>query len=226
MVQKFIRAFERIGSPIGTELEPVEPVEPKMSEFEQPAGQPRESARPAETEPVSESALLPGLWSWVRDLVVSLVIAGVVIVFLYQPVKVEGTSMMPRLVDQERIFINKFVYEIEAIERGDVIVFRYPYDQAKSYIKRVIGLPGETVAVVEGEVFINGEKLAEPYLIEEYRDRQSHAPEVVPLGQYYVLGDRRSSSNDSRVWGPVPRDSIYGKAVFVYWPVDRLGFLP
>jgi signal peptidase I len=107
-----------------------------------------------------------------------------------------------------------------------VIVFRYPYDQAKSYIKRVIGLPGETVAVVDGDVFIDGEKLEEPYLVEEYRDRQNHSPVVEPAGEYYVLGDRRNSSNDSRVWGPVPRNSIYGKAVFVYWPVDRLGFLP
>jgi signal peptidase I len=194
-----------------------------MSESEQPSGQ---SEVTTDTRPTSEAALLPGLWSWVRDLVVSLVIAGIVIVFLYQPVKVEGTSMMPRLVDQERIFINKFVYQIESIERGDVIVFRYPYDEAKSYIKRVIALPGETVSVVDGEVFINGEKLDEPYLVDEYRDQQNHAPTAVPQGEYYVLGDRRNSSNDSRVWGPVPRSSIYGKAVFVYWPMDRLGFLP
>jgi signal peptidase I len=197
-----------------------------MSEFEQPAGEPAAADIPMVKGPPSEVILLPGLWAWVRDLVVSVVIAGVVIVFLYQPVKVEGTSMMPRLVDQERIFINKFVYQIEAIERGDVIVFRYPYDETKSYIKRVIGLPGDEVAMVNGEVFINGEKLDEPYLIDEYRDRQDHPAMVVPESEYYVLGDRRNSSNDSRVWGPVPRNFIYGKAVFVYWPVDRLGFLP
>lgn len=222
-----------IGSRIGAaesqpRLEPhLEPhLEPKMSEFEQPAGEPAAGTASAETESPSETILLPTLWTWVRDLSVSLVIAGVVIVFLYQPVKVEGTSMMPRIQDQERIFINKFVYQIEDIERGDVIVFRYPYDQTKSYIKRVIGLPGDEVAVVSGDVFINGEKLKEPYLLDEYRDRQTHPAVVVPPGEYYVLGDRRNSSNDSRVWGPVPRNFIYGKAVFVYWPVDRLGFLP
>ena len=197
-----------------------------MSEFEQPAGEPAAEDTSAGTRPPAETIHLPSLWAWVRDLVVSLVIAGVVIVFLYQPVKVEGTSMMPRLVDQERIFINKYLYQIEAIERGDVIVFRYPYDETKSYIKRVIGLPGDTVAVMDGEVFINGERLDEPYLIDEYRDRQSHEAIVVPPDEYYVLGDRRNSSNDSRVWGPVPRNFIYGKAVFVYWPMDRLGFLP
>ena len=197
-----------------------------MSELEQPAAEPGTESSAAEKVLSSGRTLFPGLRAWVRDLVVSLVIAGVVIVFLYQPVKVEGTSMMPRLVDQERIFINKFVYQWEPIDRGDVVVFRYPFDQAKSYIKRVIGLPGDTVRLVNGEVFINGRKLEEPYVLEKYRDRQSHPPRVVPPDQYYVLGDHRNSSNDSRVWGPVSREHIYGKAVFVYWPVDRVGFLP
>src|SRR3989337_1848005 len=97
-----------------------------------------EAAQPGTTSP-SSGGWLPDLRSWLRDVLVSLVIAGVVIVFLYQPVKVEGTSMMPWLTDQERIFINKFVYQFEAIHRGDVVVFRYPLDPAKSYIKRVIG---------------------------------------------------------------------------------------
>lgn len=197
-----------------------------MSELEQTAGDSGTGASSAEKDRLSSGTMLPDLRSWIRDLGISLLIAGVVIVFLYQPVKVEGTSMMPRLVDQERIFINKFVYQLEPINRGDVVVFRYPFDPAKSYIKRVIGLPGETVRLVNGEVFINDRKLREPYIVEEYRDRQSHAPIVIPPDQYYVLGDHRNSSNDSRVWGPVPQQYIYGKAVFVYWPVDRLGFLP
>ena len=197
-----------------------------MSELEQTASDSGTDSSSAAKDRFSSGTMLPDLRSWIRDLSISLLIAGVVIVFLYQPVKVEGTSMMPRLVDQERIFINKFVYQLEPITRGDVVVFRYPFDQAKSYIKRVIGLPGETVRLVSGEVFINGRKLQEPYIVEEYRDRQSHAPIVIPPDQYYVLGDHRNSSNDSRVWGPVPKQYVYGKAVFVYWPVDRLGFLP
>ncbi|MBI4460343.1 MAG: signal peptidase I [Acidobacteria bacterium] len=169
--------------------------------------------------------LLPDWRSWIRDLVISLGIAGVVIVFLYQPVKVEGTSMLPRLTDQERIFINKFVYRFEPIHRGDVEVFHYPLDPAKSYIKRIIGLPGETVQMVEGEIFINGRKLTEPYVLPIYRDRQSHGAIVVPHGEFYVLGDHRNSSNDSRLWGTVARKFIYGKAAFVYWPMERLGFV-
>ena len=196
-----------------------------MSNFEQ---HPMESG--AETSPPvapssSEKGFLPDLRAWTRDIFVSLAIAGVVIVFLYQPVKVEGNSMMPELADQERIFINKFIYRIEDIHRGDVVVFWYPLDSTKSYIKRVVGLPGETVQVINGEVYVDGRRLAEPYVPSEYRDRQSLGPIHVPPGEFFVMGDHRTSSNDSRVWGPVERSLIYGKAVFVYWPVGQLGML-
>lgn len=165
--------------------------------------------------------------SWLRDLMLSVVIAIVVILFLYQPVKVEGTSMMPSLVDQERIFINKFVYKfgIGDIQRGDMIVFHFPADPSKSYIKRVIGLPGDTIAVEDGVVYVNGKRLDETYVPDEYRDRQSIPLLRVPPEHYYVLGDHRTSSNDSRAWGPVHRQYIYGKAVFVYWPLEKMGIL-
>ncbi len=165
--------------------------------------------------------------SWARDLFVSVLIAIVIILFLYQPVKVEGTSMMPSLVDQERIFINKFVYRfgISDISRGDTVVFWYPGDPTKSYIKRVVGMPGDKVQVVEGTVFVNGNALDEPYVPTEYRDAVSMALTTVPKDEFFVLGDHRSSSNDSRSWGTVPRKFIYGKAVFVYWPLDRLGMV-
>ncbi len=165
--------------------------------------------------------------SWLRDLCISVVIAIVVILFLYQPVKVEGTSMMPSLIDQERIFINKFVYRFgfSQISRGDMVVFWFPGDPTKSYIKRVIGVPGDTVEVNDGIVFVNSEPLAESYVPREYRDHISMPRRVIPQDQFFVLGDHRSSSNDSRTWGMVPRHFIYGKAVFVYWPLDRIGVL-
>jgi len=163
--------------------------------------------------------------SWIRDLALSILIAIVLIVFIYQPVKVEGTSMMPALRDQERIFINKFNYRfgVGGIERGDMVVFWYPLDISKSYIKRVIGLPGDVVEIDHGVVQVNGKPLAEVYVPEEYRDSQSLAPRHIGPNEYFVLGDHRSSSNDSRAWGTVPRQNIYGKAVFVYWPLDKLG---
>jgi signal peptidase I len=165
--------------------------------------------------------------SWVRDLAFSVLLAVILIVFIYQPVKVEGTSMMPALTDQERIFINKFTYRFGPgnIERGDLVVFWFPLDRSKSYIKRVIALPGDTVHIDEGAVYVNGAPLDEPYVPNEYRDHQSLAPETVPPDNYFVLGDHRSSSNDSRAWGTVERKYIYGKAVFVYWPLDKMGRL-
>jgi len=180
----------------------------------------QEVPKAAPVAPSSAAAL-----SWLRDLMASVVLAIVVILFLYQPVKVEGTSMMPGLVDQERIFINKFIYRfgIADVSRGDTVVFWFPQDTSKSYIKRVIGVPGDTVEVVEGLVYVNGEALTEPYVPAEYRDRTSAAERVLAADEYFVLGDHRSSSNDSRVWGIVPRRYIYGKAVFVYWPLDRMG---
>ncbi len=160
---------------------------------------------------------------WLRDLLLSLLLAFIVIFFLYQPVQVEGTSMMPRLANDERIFINKFVYRFEPIQRGDIVVFWYPLDLSKSYIKRVVGLPGEWVSVVEGRVYVNGKPLTEPYLPAEFLDRQSYPVTYVEPDHYYVLGDHRESSNDSRLWGTVGRKYIYGKAVFVYWPFSQLG---
>lgn len=164
---------------------------------------------------------------WARDLALSVVIAIIVILFLYQPVKVEGTSMMPALTDQERIFINKFVYRFHVgeIAHGDMIVFWYPYDPTKSYIKRVIGTPGDRVEVRGGTVYVNGDALREDYVPDEYRDQQSMNPLVIPQDSYFVLGDHRSSSNDSRSWGVVPAQYIYGKAVFVYWPLEKMGLL-
>ena len=154
-----------------------------------------------------------------------LVLALVIIIFLYQPVKVEGTSMAPLLSDQERIFINKFVYRFEPIERGDVVVFWYPFDRSKSFIKRVIGLPGETLEIRSGHLYVNGKELEEPYVPASYLDGSSYPPLRIPDDEYFVMGDHRDSSNDSRVFGPVPRQFIYGKAVFAYWPVDHFGSL-
>jgi signal peptidase I len=160
---------------------------------------------------------------WTRDLLIAIGLALVIIVFLYQPVKVEGTSMAPLLSDQERIFINKFVYRFEPIHRGDVVVFWYPLDRTKSFIKRVIGLPGETVEIRRGIVYVNGLPITEPYVPPQYEDVSDFGPVRVPMDDYFVMGDHRISSNDSRVFGPVASRYIYGRAVFAYWPVDHFG---
>ena len=179
--------------------------------------------RTTAVEPDATQPLRRELRSWGRDLVIALSLAVVIIIFFYQPVKVEGTSMTPLISDQERIFINKFVYRFEPIGRGDVVVFWYPLDRTKSFIKRVVGLPGDMVEIRSGRVYVNGQRLNEWYLPPEAMDRGNLSPVRVPDGEYFVMGDHRTSSNDSRIFGPVPRDFIYGKAVFAYWPVDHFG---
>ncbi len=184
---------------------------------------PAQDRPPSAGSPPSSPARPSGLGLWIRDLLISAGISVLIITFLYQPVRVEGTSMLPRLEDHDRLFINKFVYHIESIQRGDVVVFHYPRDPEKSYIKRVIGLPGDRIWIDHGLVWLNGVPLREGYVPELYRDSRSMAEMVVPDDSYFMMGDHRSISSDSREFGPVERDLIYGKAVFVYWPAKDAG---
>ncbi|MBZ5540765.1 MAG: signal peptidase I [Acidobacteriia bacterium] len=193
-------------------------------------GDERELNTPPAGERPATASVPPGSFrqevrAWTRDLLLAIGLALVIIVFLYQPVKVEGTSMAPLLSDQERIFINKFVYRFEAIERGDVVVFWYPLDRSKSFIKRIIALPGETVEIRQGRVFVNGRLIDEPYVPPQFEDFSDFGPMRVPSDQYFVMGDHRISSNDSRIFGPVAHRYIYGRAVFAYWPFEHFGTL-
>jgi signal peptidase I len=182
-----------------------------------------------------EDASRGNLWSegrlLLRDLIFALMIAALVMVFVVQPVKVEGTSMLPRLHDGERIFVNKLIYYDEyrwapKIERGDIVVFWYPDDPSKSYIKRVVGLPGDTVEVREGIVRINGAELDETYLDPRLNlSSRSQAPVLVRPNYYFVMGDNRDNSFDSRSWGLVPKKYIYGKALFRYWPLNAASII-
>jgi signal peptidase I len=179
-------------------------------------------------EPLSQvAAELPGrsFWLWGRDMLFSLAVSFFIITFLYQPVRVEGTSMLPRLGDQDRLFINKFVYHFAEIHRGDVVVFHYPRDPQKSYIKRVIAVPGDELRIDDGRTYINGRLLPEPYVPRRFHDSRSQDEMVIQADQYFVMGDHRSISSDSRDFGPVPRELIYGKAAFVYWPAEDMGII-
>jgi signal peptidase I len=172
-----------------------------------------------------------GLRSWATDLLVAVIVSAFIILFLYQPVRVEGTSMLPVLEDQDRLFIDKFAYSSlgslvgEHIHRDDVVVFLYPHDHTKSYIKRVIALPGDTLRIDHGTVWVNGKPLKESYVPLKYEDDRSQPEMTIPSGEYFVMGDHRSISSDSRDFGPVDRDLIYGRAAFVYWPMDQAGLV-
>ena len=181
-----------------------------------------------------------GIWHEVRSLLRDALFAGLVavliVVFVIQPVRVEGQSMMPRLHDQDRIFVNKFIYPLREwlgdqspIKRGDIVVLLYPNDPSKSYIKRVVGLPGEQIEVIDGRLYVNDELIEEPYLDAEYLSRDSTpGPVDINAHHYFVMGDNRNNSSDSRSWGLVPEKYIYGKAVYRYYPMlpfERVGKL-
>jgi signal peptidase I len=188
-------------------------------------GQPPETPlTEPEVHPIApQPGTRPGMNSWIRDLVVSIAVSAFIIIFLYQPVRVEGTSMLPVLEDQDRLFINKMAYRVGEIHRGDVVVFLYPRDREKSYIKRVIALPGDDLRIDHGDVYVNGRQVKEAYVPRRFADDRSQPDMTVPQHEYFVMGDHRSISSDSRDFGPVDRDLIYGKAAFVYWPMDQAG---
>jgi signal peptidase I len=176
------------------------------------------------TAPAPES-FAAHLRTWLRDLIFSVAASAIIITCIYQPVRVEGTSMQPRLHDNDRLFINKFAYHFEAIHRGDVVVFHFPGDPSKSYIKRVIALPGDDLRIADGVVYLNGHALREPYVPVRFEDNVSIPEETIPKNDFWVMGDHRSISSDSRDFGPVPRALIYGKAAFIYWPADGVGII-
>ena len=190
------------------------------------------TTRPEEGTPQGSGPGVPpvlparsSLRSWTRDLILSVFVSIFIIVFLYQPVRVEGTSMLPMLEDQDRLFINKMAYRIGEIHHSDVVVFLYPNDHEKSYIKRVIAVPGDDLRIDHGRVYVNGHRIPEGYVPARYADDRSMPEMVIPEHQYFVMGDHRSISSDSREFGPVDRSLIYGKAAFVYWPVDQVGVI-
>jgi len=177
-----------------------------------------------------------GLWTeslrLARDIFLIIVVFVLFGVFAVQPVVVEGTSMLPQLHDGERLLVNKLVYyKLKSVrwghlERGDIVVFWFPNDPDKSYVKRIIGLPGENVEVRNGTVYINGSELKEEYLDTEHNQSLPSFPaKRVDDHHYFVMGDNRDNSSDSRYWGLVPEKYIYGKAFFRYWKPSNIGFL-
>lgn len=177
-----------------------------------------------------------GLWTesvrLFRDIILVLAVFILLGVFVAQPVVVEGTSMLSQIHDGERLIVNKLIYyKIKSfswghLERGDIVVFWFPDNPDKSYVKRVIGLPGETVEMRNGVVYINGEEMRENYLDPEHNQTMMNfEPHKVKEHYYFVMGDNRDNSSDSRYWGLVPEKYIYGKVFFRYWSPVNAGFL-
>jgi len=183
-----------------------------------PAVEPVETTAPPAKRPIFSAA-----WDLLHDVSITVLFCFFIVTFVAQPVRVQGASMQPRIEDNERILVNKFIYRLQSVERGDVVVFYYPRDPSVSYIKRVIGLPGDRVEIRSGNVYVNGKTIEEPYLLPQYRDRYDMPESIIERGHYFVMGDHRSSSMDSRSFGSVPEKYIYGKAAFCVWPITKTG---
>jgi signal peptidase I len=177
----------------------------------------------AEDASKAKTGRLQSLVDLLHDLAIAVVVCVLLITYVVQAFKVQGTSMSPELKDGERILVNKFLYYFGVIERGDVVVFWYPEDPQLSFIKRVVALPGETVEIRSGKVFVNDMPLDEPYVSAANADLRSFPRLDVRPGHFFVLGDNRKGSNDSRSWGLVPERYIYGKAFLRIWPPREAG---
>ncbi len=165
---------------------------------------------------------------WVESLLVAVILALVIRTFVVQAFKIPTGSMRPTLLEGDRILVNKFLYKFKEPERGDIIVFKYPGDEKKDFIKRLVAREGEEVSIKDGDIFIDGARVEEPFIIRKnhYYNKEPYgaagAEIIVPEDSYYVLGDNSASSRDSRYWGFVPEENLVGKAFFLYWPPSRI----
>lgn len=165
---------------------------------------------------------------WVESLVIALVLALVIRAFVVQAFKIPTGSMRPTLLEGDRLLVNKFIYKFKEPEQGDIIVFKFPGDEKKDFIKRLIAKGGQAVMIKDGNVHIDGKLVEEPFIIRgiTYYNKNPYGSAgkniKVPEGYYYVLGDNSASSRDSRYWGFVPQKNIIGKAFFLYWPLNRI----
>jgi signal peptidase I len=181
------------------------------------------AAEAASVASLAKTGRFQSLVDLLHDLAIAVVVCVLLITYVVQAFKVQGTSMSPELKDGERILVNKFLYYFGEIERGDIVVFWYPEDPKLSFIKRVVALPGETVEIRSGAVFVNGTLIDEPYVSGANADLRSFPPHEIRAGHFFVLGDNRKGSNDSRSWGLVPERYIYGKAFLCIWPPREAG---
>jgi signal peptidase I len=159
------------------------------------------------------------LVAWVKTLLSAAVYAVLIVTFGFQVARVEGQSMAPTLEDQDRLIVNKLVYRIGEPRRGDIVMLYYPLNPDKSFVKRVIAEEGDTVRIVDGRVYVNDIPLKDDYVSSEYRSHDDWGPQVIPEGYYFVMGDHRNNSSDSRHWGMVPKRYIIGKVQLRWWPV-------
>jgi signal peptidase I len=159
--------------------------------------------------------------AWVKTLFSAAVYATLIVTFGFQVARVEGQSMAPTLADQDRLIVNKLAYRLADPRRGDIVMLYYPINPDKSFVKRVIAEESDVVRIVDGRVYVNDVPLRDDYVPPEYRSHDDFGPQVIPEGYYFVMGDHRNNSSDSRHWGMVPKKYIIGKVQVRWWPVPQ-----
>ena len=162
------------------------------------------------------------LTAWVKTLASAAMYATLIVTFVVQIARVEGLSMAPTLAEQDRLIVNKLIYHLHAPQRGDIVMLYYPEDPDKTFVKRVIGDPGDVVRIVDGQVFVNDVALLDSFVAPEFRSHDDFGPFTVPAAHYFVMGDHRNNSSDSRQWGPVPKKYILGKIQLRWWPLPHV----
>ncbi|MFH0749815.1 MAG: signal peptidase I [Candidatus Gottesmanbacteria bacterium] len=175
--------------------------------------------------------LIAAFFDFMQGIVVFLAMLVMVYLFLFSPQEINGQSMFPTFYDKELLITSKIVYKLHAPKRGDVVIFKSPTNKEIDYIKRVIGLPGETILLKNSTYYINGTKLEEPYIGKDvYTSAGSFLKEgedtTVPEGKYFVSGDNRPHSSDSREFGPIPIEDFIGQGLFRYWPANKFWVIP
>jgi len=161
------------------------------------------------------------IFAWGRTIVTAAVYTKLIVLFLFQVARVDGQSMAPTLADHDRLIVNKFTYQVSAPRKGDIVMFYYPIDPDKSFVKRVIAVEGDTVRIVDGRVSVNDIAMDDSFVLPEYRSHEDVGPQTVPRGYYFVMGDHRNNSSDSRDWGMVPKKYITGKVQVRWWPLSH-----
>lgn len=159
--------------------------------------------------------------AWGRTIITAAVYTKLIVLFLFQVARVDGQSMAPTLADRDRLIVNKFTYQVSAPRKGDIVMFYYPLNPDEAFVKRVIAEEGDTVRIADGYVYVNNVPLDDNYVAPEYRSHENFGPETVQSGFYFVLGDHRNDSSDSRDWGLVPKKYIVGKVDARWWPVTH-----
>jgi len=180
---------------------------------------PADAAAPAE-QVGSWTRMGREIVSGVQTLVSAAVYATLIVTFGFQVARVDGLSMAPTLEDHDRLIVNKLVYELGDPRPGDIVMLYYPLNPEKMFVKRVIAKEGDTVRIVDGRVYVNDIPLRDDYVPPEFRSHDDWGPQVVQQGYYFVMGDHRNNSSDSRHWGSVPKKYIVGKVKVRWWPLQ------